>query len=45
MQWRHLWITMVAKDMEMTQIGNICILVVKSLGLADGLDVKSEENE
>ena len=41
---RHLWIMMVAEEMEMTPDQKY-ILVIKSSGLTDGLDMKSEEYE
>lgn len=41
---RHLWSIMVAEEMEMPPHWKY-ILVIKSSGLADGVDAKSEGNE
>lgn len=41
---RHLWIILVAEEMEMP-LHRKYILVIKSSGLADGVDAKCEENE
>lgn len=41
---RHLWIILVAEEMEMP-LHRKYILEIKSSGLADGVDAKCEENE